>query len=251
MLELLRERAFPAREIVPFASERSVGRELDGGLIVQGLSEEAIQGFDLALFSAGGSTSGEWAPRFADAGAIGDRQLLALAHAGRRPAGRQRGQPRRARGPPRDHRQPELLDDADGRRAEAAARRGRDRAARDQHLPGRLGHRPACGRRAARPVARPAARARDRAARAQYAHQIAFNALPHAGSFADGRRPHRRGAQADERDAQDPRRPVDPHQRHVRARAGRHGPLRGRQRADPRRALARARARAAAPQRRA
>ncbi|HEX3518466.1 MAG TPA: aspartate-semialdehyde dehydrogenase [Solirubrobacteraceae bacterium] len=70
MLQLLRERAFPASEIVPFASERSVGRELDGGLVVQGLSEESIQGFDLALFSAGGSTSGEWAPRFAQAGAV-------------------------------------------------------------------------------------------------------------------------------------------------------------------------------------
>ncbi len=70
MLKLLRERAFPASEIVPFASERSIGRELEGGLIVQGLSEESIQGFDLALFSAGGSTSGEWAPRFAQAGAV-------------------------------------------------------------------------------------------------------------------------------------------------------------------------------------
>jgi aspartate-semialdehyde dehydrogenase len=69
MLELLRERGFPAREIVPFASERSVGRELDGGLVVRGLDEDSIQGFDLALFSAGGSTSGEWAPRFAQAGA--------------------------------------------------------------------------------------------------------------------------------------------------------------------------------------
>jgi len=69
MLELLRERNFPAREIVPFASERSVGRELDGGLVVRGLDEDSIQGFDLALFSAGGSTSGEWAPRFAQAGA--------------------------------------------------------------------------------------------------------------------------------------------------------------------------------------
>ena len=70
MLKLLREREFPAREIVAFASERSVGKELEGGLIVQGLSEESIQGFDIALFSAGGSTSGEWAPRFAEAGAI-------------------------------------------------------------------------------------------------------------------------------------------------------------------------------------
>jgi aspartate-semialdehyde dehydrogenase len=70
MLALLRERGFPAREVVPFASERSVGRELEGGLRVRGLSELQIAGFDLALFSAGGGTSGEWAPRFAEAGAI-------------------------------------------------------------------------------------------------------------------------------------------------------------------------------------
>jgi len=70
MLRLLRERRFPAREIVPFASTRSAGRELDGGLVVRALTDEAIEGFDVALFSAGGSTSGEWAPRFARAGAI-------------------------------------------------------------------------------------------------------------------------------------------------------------------------------------
>jgi aspartate-semialdehyde dehydrogenase len=69
MLELLRERGFPASEIVPIASERSAGRELDGGLIVRALSDEAIEGFDVALFSAGGSVSGEWAPRFVAAGA--------------------------------------------------------------------------------------------------------------------------------------------------------------------------------------
>ena len=49
----LRERNFPASEIVPFASERSAGRELDGA-IVQPLTDETIQGFDLAIFSAGG-----------------------------------------------------------------------------------------------------------------------------------------------------------------------------------------------------
>ncbi len=70
MLALLRERAFPAREIVPFASARSAGKEIDGVGVVQPLTDETIQGFDLALFSAGGSTSGEWAPRFADAGAV-------------------------------------------------------------------------------------------------------------------------------------------------------------------------------------
>src|ERR1700730_9137577 len=70
MLQLLREREFPASDIVPFASARSVGREVDGGLLVRELSEDAIAGFDLALFSAGGSVSGEWAPRFAAAGAV-------------------------------------------------------------------------------------------------------------------------------------------------------------------------------------
>lgn len=69
MREKLRERAFPASEVVPFASERSAGRELDGQ-IVQPLTPETIQGFDIAIFSAGGSTSGEWAPRFVEAGAV-------------------------------------------------------------------------------------------------------------------------------------------------------------------------------------
>jgi aspartate-semialdehyde dehydrogenase len=70
MLRVLSERGFPAREIVPFASERSAGSELDGHGVVRGLSDETIQGFDVALFSAGGSVSGEWAPRFARAGAV-------------------------------------------------------------------------------------------------------------------------------------------------------------------------------------
>jgi aspartate-semialdehyde dehydrogenase len=70
MLRLLGQRGFPAREIVPFASERSVGRELDGGLVVQPLNDETIQGFDLALFSAGATRSRAWAPRFVAAGAV-------------------------------------------------------------------------------------------------------------------------------------------------------------------------------------
>jgi aspartate-semialdehyde dehydrogenase len=73
MLGVMRERGFPADEVVPFASERSAGRRIDFGdqmLEVQALSEDSIQGFDIALFSAGGSTSGEWAPRFAAAGAV-------------------------------------------------------------------------------------------------------------------------------------------------------------------------------------
>ena len=51
MLRLLRERRFPADEVVPFASERSAGRSLDGGLIVRALSGDA----DLGLLGADGS----------------------------------------------------------------------------------------------------------------------------------------------------------------------------------------------------
>ncbi|MEA2160944.1 MAG: aspartate-semialdehyde dehydrogenase [Solirubrobacteraceae bacterium] len=68
MLELLARRGFPASEIVPFASERSAGRELAGRTVV-GLSEESIQHFDIALFSAGAGVSREWGPRFVAAGA--------------------------------------------------------------------------------------------------------------------------------------------------------------------------------------
>jgi aspartate-semialdehyde dehydrogenase len=70
MLRLLRERGFPASEIVPFASERSIGRELDGGLVVAALNDENVQGFDVALFSAGATRSRAWAQRFVDAGAV-------------------------------------------------------------------------------------------------------------------------------------------------------------------------------------
>jgi aspartate-semialdehyde dehydrogenase len=73
ILGIMRERAFPADEVVAFASERSAGRKIDFGdrtLEVQPLNDASIQGFDIALFSAGGATSGEWAPRFADAGAV-------------------------------------------------------------------------------------------------------------------------------------------------------------------------------------
>ena len=73
ILGVMRERGFPADEVVPFASERSEGRRIDWGsqtLEVQRLGEHEIQAFDLALFSAGGSISELWAPRFAGAGAV-------------------------------------------------------------------------------------------------------------------------------------------------------------------------------------
>jgi len=69
MLDVLGRRGFPASEVVPFASARSAGRELDGRIVV-GLSDESIAGFDVALFSAGSTVSAEWAPRFAKHGCL-------------------------------------------------------------------------------------------------------------------------------------------------------------------------------------
>jgi aspartate-semialdehyde dehydrogenase len=68
MRRLARER-FEDHELVAFASERSAGKTLDDGLVVQPLRDDTIEGFDLALLSAGGGTSREWSPRFAAAGA--------------------------------------------------------------------------------------------------------------------------------------------------------------------------------------
>ena len=72
MLEILATREFPASEIVPFASARSAGRTLDNGMVVQPLTLETTEGFDVAIFAAGGGVSGEWAPRFAAAGTVVD-----------------------------------------------------------------------------------------------------------------------------------------------------------------------------------
>ena len=70
MLKTLERRGFEASEIVPFASERSAGRVLEGYGTIQPLSDDTVQGYDLALFSAGGSTSKAWAEKFVAGGAI-------------------------------------------------------------------------------------------------------------------------------------------------------------------------------------
>ena len=177
---------FPAREIVPFASERSAGRELEGFGTVQPLSDETIQGFDLAVFSAGATTSGAWAQRFVEAGCVVVDNSSRLAPRRRRPARRRRGQPARARAPPRADRQPELLDDAADGRAQADPRRRGDRAADRLDLPVGLRHRRQGGRGAARRRRAPCSTAPSRRAPSVYPHPIAFNVLGGAGNFADG-----------------------------------------------------------------
>ena len=73
MLQVLREQAFPITELFPVASEKSIGSELDfGGLIypVIGLQAALDKKPDIAIFSAGGAISLEWAPKFAEVGTV-------------------------------------------------------------------------------------------------------------------------------------------------------------------------------------
>jgi aspartate-semialdehyde dehydrogenase len=70
MLAVLDEREFPASEIVPFASERSAGLDLDGRTVQPLRDDSSLDGFDIALFSAGAGVSREWAPRFIEHGTV-------------------------------------------------------------------------------------------------------------------------------------------------------------------------------------
>ena len=71
MLKVLAERSFPVTELIPVASEKSVGKEITfqgKNYKVVSLSTAVEMKADIALFSAGGETSLVWAPKFAAAG---------------------------------------------------------------------------------------------------------------------------------------------------------------------------------------
>src|SRR5882757_2822362 len=72
ILELLAARDFPVAELRPLASARSAGKLIEWGdasLTVQELAEDSIDGLDLVLSSAGGKISAEWTSRIVEAGA--------------------------------------------------------------------------------------------------------------------------------------------------------------------------------------
>jgi aspartate-semialdehyde dehydrogenase len=73
MLNVIEERKFPFDELLLVASERSVGKEIsfrNDVYKVIGLEEAVAEKPDIAIFSAGGSTSLEWAPKFEEAGTV-------------------------------------------------------------------------------------------------------------------------------------------------------------------------------------
>ncbi len=71
MLQVLAERNFPVTELIPVASEKSIGKQIEfkGNKYSIVSMQDAIDAKPaIAIFSAGGSTSLEWAPKFAEAG---------------------------------------------------------------------------------------------------------------------------------------------------------------------------------------
>lgn len=72
ILEILASRRFPVAELRPLASARSAGKQIEWNgdpVTVQELGEDSIQGLDVVLSSAGGKVSAEWTPRIVAAGA--------------------------------------------------------------------------------------------------------------------------------------------------------------------------------------
>ena len=71
VMKVLREQSFPVTEIIPVATEKSVGKTIDFGsneYKVVSIQTALELKPDLAIFSAGGETSLEWAPKFAEIG---------------------------------------------------------------------------------------------------------------------------------------------------------------------------------------
>jgi len=71
MLKVLEERNFPVTELIPVASEKSVGKAIPfkgKDHFIVSLTDAISMRPDIALFSAGGATSLEWAPKFAEVG---------------------------------------------------------------------------------------------------------------------------------------------------------------------------------------
>ena len=151
--ELLEARKFPHRRLKFLASGRSAGSRLvfaGREIRVEELTPEAFEGVDLAIGSTPDEVARDFAPWAVDRGCSGGRRKRLLADGSQGAAGRARGESRSARSASRDHRQPELLDHADGRGAQAAARRGPRPARGGQHLSGHQRSRPGRLARAAR-----------------------------------------------------------------------------------------------------
>ena len=188
MVACLEERKFPVGELVPLASERSVGKTVtfQGKEIhVDVLNKDSFKGVDIALFSAGGSISKEYGPIAAQAGAVVVDNSSAWRMDPEVPLVVPEVNPQAiALYNKRDHRQPQLLHHPDGGGAEAPARRGPDQAGGGVHLPGGVRHRPEGHGRVGQTQVR-ALFSHQEVIKKVYPHRIAFNCLPHIDVFLD------------------------------------------------------------------
>ncbi len=234
------QRRFPLDDVRFFASARSAGTTLPwagGEVVVEDGSAADLSGIDIAVFSNGKTASLELAPQGRRGRGDRRRQLLGLAQGPRRAAGRQRGQPRGPRTPPRASSPTRTA-----RRWRHAGARSRCtarpdlRAAARRVLPGRvrLGRAPAspsstsrCGRwRTTRPAWR------STVGRSACPAPTTYVAPDRVQRRAAGRldrrrrqRRDRRGAEAAQRVPQDPARPRPAGRRHLRPGAGVHRSL--------------------------
>ena len=126
MLNILEERGFPADEVVALASRRSQGTEVSYGdrtLKVRTLDQYDFSDTDICIMSAGGEVSKQWSPKIGKQGCVVIDNSSRVPLRPGRAADRAGGESGRdlAVYPQEHHRQPELLDGAAGRGAEAAA----------------------------------------------------------------------------------------------------------------------------------
>ena len=133
MLSILDRARLPGRRTDP-AGQRALRRRArsdfrDRDIVVQDLATFDPAGVDIALFSAGGAISKEYAPKFAAAGAVVIDNSSAFRYDDDVPLVVTEVNPEAMKNrPARHHRQPELLDHADAGRAGADPSRGRHRA---------------------------------------------------------------------------------------------------------------------------
>ena len=249
ILEVMRERAFPADEVVPFASERSAGQDdRVGRRRAHGRrrsSDESIQGFDLALFSAGSGTSEEWAPRFAERRRGRGRQLVA---SGGCTTTCRSSSPRSTRRRSRSHNGIVANPNCSTMQMVVALKPILDAAGIERIVMSSYQSVSGTGKNAVDELnaqTKAIANGEEPPAPSVYPHQIAFNVAAAGREVQGRRRLHDRGAQGDGRDAQDPRPRGHRHLGHLRARAGAGRPLGVGERPDARAALARGVPRAA------
>ena len=83
IIQVLEERSFPVTELIPVASERSIGKSVqfkNESYTIVGIQEAIDKKCDLALFSAGSELSLKYAPLFAEQGTYVYRQFFGLAY---------------------------------------------------------------------------------------------------------------------------------------------------------------------------